>query len=150
MNPAPKHPVDLLLVLSHGDRVLLARRENTGYADGQWNLPSGKLEHGEDALTGMIREAREEIGLRLTPDELRLATTIHQQNPDGSTRIGLVFLATHDPARHGTPINAEPHKCGGIAWFPATDLPADAVPYTAACVQAFLDAVPFALTGFRS
>ncbi|GIF17480.1 ADP-ribose pyrophosphatase YjhB (NUDIX family) [Actinoplanes tereljensis] len=145
---SPTHPVDLHLVLTRGARILLALRENTGYADGQWNLPSGKLELGEDALTGMAREAREEIGLRLTPADLRLAATVHIRNPDGHTRIGLVFATALDPSRHGTPINAEPHKCAAINWFPPAALPPDTVPYSAACVQAFLDEVPFARTGF--
>ncbi|MEU4240404.1 NUDIX domain-containing protein [Actinoplanes sp. NPDC026619] len=144
----PLHPVDLHLLLTRGDQVLMALRANTGYADGQWNLPSGKLEPGEDALTGMIREAREEIGLRLHPSELRLASTVHQRNPSGSTRIGLVFAAPHDPAGHGTPANAEPHKCAAINWFPLTGLPPDTVPYTAACIEAFRAGVPFALNGF--
>lgn len=37
-----------MLMLINGSQVLLALRENTGYADGLWNLPSGKLEDGED------------------------------------------------------------------------------------------------------
>ncbi|MGH3750301.1 MAG: hypothetical protein ACRDT8_23215 [Micromonosporaceae bacterium] len=36
---------------------------------------------------------------------------------------------------HGTPFNAEPHKCGGIAWYPSNALPANTVPYTMACVD---------------
>ncbi|WP_203818810.1 NUDIX hydrolase [Paractinoplanes ferrugineus] len=142
------HPVDLLLVLTSGNQILLALRENTGYADGQWNLPSGKLEPGEDALTGMIRETREEIGLHLLPADLRLAATVHHRNPTGTTRIGLVFATPLDPPRHGTPVNAEPHKCGGIAWFAPTDLPPDTVPYTAACIKAFQNATPLLLNGF--
>ncbi|HEX5201644.1 MAG TPA: hypothetical protein VFW27_17085 [Actinoplanes sp.] len=34
-------PVDVFLVLTDGDRVLMGLRRNTGFADGQWNLPSG-------------------------------------------------------------------------------------------------------------
>lgn len=65
MSP-PTHPVAVLLVLADGGRVLLVLREGTGYADGMWNLPSGKLEPGEDVLTVVIRETREEIGFTLT------------------------------------------------------------------------------------
>jgi len=148
VNPTPLHPVDVLLVLTRGDHLLLALRENTGYADGQWNLPSGKLEHGEDALTGMIREAREEIGLHLRPADLRLATTVHHRTPGGATRIGLVFAALHDPVRQGTPANAEPHKCAAIDWFPADNPPRPTVSYTATCIRAFRAAAPFALCGF--
>jgi 8-oxo-dGTP diphosphatase len=46
------------------------------------NLPGGGIEPGEDALSAVLREAREEIGLALAPDQLRLAATVafHWEN----------------------------------------------------------------------
>jgi 8-oxo-dGTP pyrophosphatase MutT (NUDIX family) len=145
---APVHPVDVFLLLTRPGRVLMALRRDTGYADGLWNLPSGKLEPGEDALSGVIREAREEIGSTLPPARLRLATTVHHRAADERGRIGLVFTAQHDPAAHGTPVNAEPHKCAGVDWFDIAALPAETTAYTADCVRAFLDGTPFALSGW--
>lgn len=144
----PVHPVDVLLLLTCGDLVLLALREGTGYADGQWNLPSGKLEYGEDAISGVIREAGEEVGVRLEPAEPRLAATVHHRNAAGQARVGLVFAVEFDASRHGEPVNAEPHKCAGIKWFPVDLLPANTYPYTTACVRAFSEGTPFALSGW--
>ena len=148
-DPAPVHPVDVLLLLTDGEHVLLALREGTGYADGQWNLPSGKLEHGEDAVRAVIREAREEIGVHLDQDEPRMVPTVHHRNTAGHARVGLVFTVAHDMARHGEPVNAEPNKCAKIEWFPADVPPSNTYPYTAACVLAFRDSQPFALSGWR-
>ncbi len=145
----PTHPVDVLLLLTHANHVLLALRDGTGYADGHWNLPSGKLEPDEDAISAVIREAREEVNLRLSPDELRLVTTVHHRNPSGHTRVGLVFTATHNPRQQGEPTNAEPHKCAKIEWFPTSLLPMNTYPYTTACVQAFSDGQPLVLDGWR-
>jgi 8-oxo-dGTP pyrophosphatase MutT (NUDIX family) len=145
---APTHPVDVLLLLTHADHVLLALREGTGYADGQWNLPSGKLELAEDAISGVVREAREEIGVRLDPAEPRMVAVAHHRNPAGLARVGLVFAVVFDPARHGQPVNAEPHKCAKIGWFPADMLPSNTYPYTGACVRAFRDGARFALSGW--
>jgi len=103
------HPVDVLLLLTGADRVLLALRAGTGYADGQWNLPSGKLELGEDALSAVIREAREEIWVQLATDEPRMAAVVHHRNAAGLARVGLIFAVAYDPGRHGEPVNAEPH-----------------------------------------
>jgi len=125
---------DVFLVLTRDDRVLLALRENTGYADGQWNLPSGKVEADEDLAAAMVREAREEVGLRLTPDQLRLANVVHHRNPGEEARLGF-FFAVEGPA--GEPRNAEPHKCGGLDWFPLSELPANTVPYTVAGLDLF-------------
>lgn len=148
MNAAPRHPVDVLLILTDADRVLLALRDGTGYADGQWNLPSGKLELGEDAVSAVIRETREEIGVELAPDEPRMVATVHHRNAAGQARVGLGFCAAFDPARHGQPINAEPHKCAEIAWFPADDLPANTYSYTVACVEAYRNGEPLRLSGW--
>jgi 8-oxo-dGTP diphosphatase len=148
MAPPPVHPVDVFLVLHDGPSVLLAQRQNTGYHDGLWNLPSGKLEQDEDALSGMIREAREEVGISLAPASLRLATTVHHRAGPAHTRVGLVFAAPFSPGTHGQPVNAEPHKCGGIKWFPAADLPAEMSDYSADCIRGYLDGSPFLLSGW--
>jgi 8-oxo-dGTP diphosphatase len=144
----PVHPVDLFLILHDGPSVLLALRQNTGYHDGRWNLPSGKLEHGEDAISGIRREAREEIGIRLP--SVRPVATLHHWVSPMHARVGLVFAASFDPGSHGAPVNAEPHKCGGIEWFPAAELPSTMSDYSADCIQAYRDGVSFRLSGWPS
>ena len=37
---------------------------------GQWALPGGKLDPGEDAITAALREMDEEIGVRVAPDHV--------------------------------------------------------------------------------
>jgi len=125
---------DVFLVLVRDDRVLLALRENTGYADGQWNLSSGKVEPDEDLAAAMVREAHEELGLQLAPARLRLASVVHHRNPGEEARLGFFFSVT---GRVGEPRNAEPHKCGGIDWFPLDGLPVNTVPYTVAGLDLF-------------
>ncbi|MEV0898212.1 NUDIX domain-containing protein [Actinoplanes sp. NPDC049802] len=145
----PTHPVDVLLLLADGDRVLLGLRDGTGYADGCWVLPSGKLEIGEDVVTAVVRETAEEVGIRLTVEEVRLAATVHHRSVAGQGRIGLVFAVEYEPALHGEPVNAEPHKCAQIAWFPADRLPASTYPSTAAGVAAWRDGEPLRLSGWQ-
>jgi 8-oxo-dGTP pyrophosphatase MutT (NUDIX family) len=149
-NVTPTHPVDVLLLLTAGDQLLLALREGTGYADGQWNLPSGKLEVGEDAVSAMRREALEEVGIRLAADDLTPAATVHYRSRGGQGRVGLVFTAEWDPSRHGKPVNAEPQKCGGIAWFPVHEVPPSTYRYSAVCVSAWRSGERFWLDGWTA
>lgn len=86
-----------MLILTRGDHVLLAQRQRTGYADGQWNLPSGKVEPGEHAIAAIVREAREEIGIRLEADIVRPVGAVHYRKPEGQTRLGLFFTTETDP-----------------------------------------------------
>jgi 8-oxo-dGTP diphosphatase len=52
------------LVRGADGRLLLIRRALDADSEpGCWDLPGGKLEHGEDAAEALAREAREETGL---------------------------------------------------------------------------------------
>jgi 8-oxo-dGTP diphosphatase len=137
--------IDVLLLLERDGQVLLALRQNTGYADGEWNVPSGKLEHGEDLVKAMMRESREEIALPVRRNDLELVTTVHHLTPEGRARIGFFFRARH---WHGEPTNAEPDKCSRIAWFPLTALPDNTVPYTRVGIDQFRRAERFGLLGW--
>lgn len=141
--------VDAMLILTHQDHVLLALREGTGYCDGKYNVPSGKLEQGETVLDAIVREAQEEIGITLTAEELRHVATVHARNPEGQRRFGLFFTVEHDLARHGEPVNAEPHKCAKIEWFPIDMLPDNTVPYTAAGIALKLTGATFGLVEWQ-
>lgn len=147
--PHPTHPVDVLLLLTDADRVLLALRKG-GYGEGWWNLPSGKLEIGEDALTGIRREAAEEIGVHFDGDEPHFVATVHHRSPDDHGRIGLVFTARFDARRHRDPVNNEPDKCDALRWFRPRELPAQTLPYTVSCIAAWRSGTPLYLGGWQA
>ncbi|MEU5398554.1 (deoxy)nucleoside triphosphate pyrophosphohydrolase [Streptomyces sp. NPDC005963] len=46
-----------------GGRMLAARRSAPADVAGRWELPGGKLEPGESAEDGLLRELREELGV---------------------------------------------------------------------------------------
>ncbi|MBM9506098.1 methyltransferase domain-containing protein [Actinacidiphila acididurans] len=135
--------VDVHLILRRGDEVLLARRANTGYADGLLHAPSGHLEDGEDVRSGMIREAREEIGVELAPQDLTAAVVLQHRAPDGGARIGWFFVARHGVG--GEPVNREPDKCSELGWYPLDALPHDMVAYCRAALDAYRAGQPFLL-----
>lgn len=136
--PKPRHReiVDLHLILLRGEDILLARRSGTGYADGLLNAPSGHLEDGEDVRSGMIREAREEIGIELAPEELEAVLVMQHRSPSGQARIGWFFAARLAEGA-AEPANMEPDKCSELAWYPLVDLPHDMVAYCRAGIDAY-------------
>ncbi|MFJ6014111.1 trifunctional class I SAM-dependent methyltransferase/NUDIX hydrolase/VOC family protein [Streptomyces sp. NPDC092952] len=127
--------VDVHLILRRGPEVLLARRAGTGYADGLLHAPSGHVEDGEDVREAMIREAAEEIGVELGPEELRVALVMQHRGPGGAPRTGWFFEAEYDPAR--PPDNREPDKCSELGWFPLHALPDDMVAYCRAGLDGY-------------
>jgi ADP-ribose pyrophosphatase YjhB (NUDIX family) len=59
--------------------VLLVRR-GTEPLKGQWSLPGGLVELGEPLLDAVVREVREETGLRVEPVELiELLDRVHRE-----------------------------------------------------------------------
>lgn len=118
------------LVLIKDDKVLLARRLNTGYMDGFYGLPAGHIEDGESLTTGTAREALEEIGLELQPSSLKLAHTMHRRGED--IRMDFFFTAT---TWLGEPQNEEPTKCDDLAWFPLNELPTKTIPYIRSALE---------------
>jgi 8-oxo-dGTP pyrophosphatase MutT (NUDIX family) len=109
-------------------RVLLMERANTGYADGLAGVPAGHLEEGESVLDAVIREAAEEVGVRLREDDMRCVHVSHRCKPGVTDRVGFFFAATR---WSGEPVNAEPHKCARIWWHDPDDLPPDTIGYVA-------------------
>ncbi|KLL10576.1 MULTISPECIES: NUDIX domain-containing protein [Protofrankia] len=139
--------IDVLLLLIRDSTVLLALRNGTGFADNQWNLPSGKLEAGEDAASALLRETHEEIGLTLDRASLTLSSMVHFRNEHGEGRLGLFFRPRW---WDGEPVNAEPHKCARIAWFPLDALPDNTYPYTRIGVDLYQRRRNFAAHGWNT
>ncbi|MCE9557387.1 MAG: NUDIX domain-containing protein [Armatimonadetes bacterium] len=51
-------------------RILLARLSNTEKEVGKWTLPGGGIDFGEHPLDAVVREFREESGLRVRVQEI--------------------------------------------------------------------------------
>jgi ADP-ribose pyrophosphatase YjhB (NUDIX family) len=101
--------------------------------DGFYGLPSGHLEAGETLQQGVIREAAEEVGLHLRPEDLEFSQLMHRKSTDGLIYLDAVFQAN---GWTGEPENLEPDKCDHLAWFPYSSLPQNTVPYVVDMIHA--------------
>ncbi|MBO6132102.1 MAG: NUDIX domain-containing protein [Treponema sp.] len=48
-----------------GDRVLVAKRNPVGQMGGRWEFPGGKVESGESDADAVVREFKEEFGVKV-------------------------------------------------------------------------------------
>lgn len=114
------------VLLRKNDKVLLIRRANTGYRDGWYSLPAGHIDGGESALQAAVREAKEEIGIDVAPEDLHFVHIAHRMAEEGDhERVDFFFEAVQ---WRGEPSNCEPEKCDDVAWFGLGSLPEKTAP----------------------
>jgi 8-oxo-dGTP diphosphatase len=132
------------LILVRNGKILLLRRANTGYEDGNYSMVAGHLDGGETARQAVIREAREEAGIEVKPEELTLRITMHRLTD--SERVDFFFEAKK---WEGEIKNLEPHKCSDLSWFPIDDLPQNTIPYIARAIDAYRNGANYLEIGFE-
>ena len=106
-------------ILEKDNKILLLKRTNTGWMDGNWCIPGGSVEENETFLETAIREMKEELDLTFAPDQLSIAHILEMHTKD-SKRIGVYFSSNE---WQGEAKNNEPHEHGEMAWFSIDALP---------------------------
>ncbi len=113
----------------HHHEVLLQLRRGTGYLDGHWATLAGHVDPGESVHEAAVREAAEEAGVSIKPDDLVPLTTIHRFERGGPAveqRVDVFFSATRWA---GVPNLREIGKAAAMGWFPIDELPEPVVPH---------------------
>lgn len=124
-----------------GDEILMMRRYNTGFGDGYFSFIAGHVEAREFARACAVREAAEEAGIGVQPDDLDFRHVMHRHTVDGLVYMDFFFVID---CWQGEPGIMEPHRCDGICWTPIDDLPAKTLPYIRYAVdQIFRRQSPF-------
>ena len=143
---SPRHTLipAVHLLLFDGDKILLLRRCNTGFCDGCYSVPAGHVEDGESATLALAREAQEEIGIKIQPEDLVFRLVMHRRTPEAQ-RVDFFFTASR---WSGDVVNAEPRKCDDLSWFTCSDLADNMVPYVRAAIDAHLGGYAYAEFGW--
>jgi 8-oxo-dGTP pyrophosphatase MutT (NUDIX family) len=139
-----RYPVAVhLFFLRDGQVLLLLRRFNTGWQDGNYSLPAGHVEAGETVTAAAIREAFEETGVLVQPADLEVVHVMHRKSEE--ERIDF-FLKVHDWS--GTIVNNEPQKCDDLAWYPLTGLPKNIISYIRRGLMSYHNNIHFSEFGW--
>ena len=131
-------PVTVHLLFFRGDQVLLLRRFNTGYADGQYSVPAGHLDGGETVVAAARREGLEETGVHIASEDVAFSSVVHRK--DGDERVDFFVHVRH---WQGEPANTEPDKCDELRWVNVNELPNNVIPYVKKAIQNHRDGIKF-------
>lgn len=129
-----KVPVAVHLFLMDKNKILLSKRYNTGFQDGNYSLVAGHIEGNETIKQAMIREAMEEANVMLDDEKLKIVQVMHRKS-ETEERIDYFLFAEE---WNGTLKNNEPHKCDDLRWFYLEQLPENMVEYVRYALISYL------------
>ena len=101
------------LVFDAADRLLLLRRNNTGFLDGWFSLPGGHRDAGEGVLAAAVRECVEEACVTVE----HIVPVVAMPYAGG---VDFIFEAKR---WSGTPAIGEPDKCDALTFAALDALP---------------------------
>jgi 8-oxo-dGTP pyrophosphatase MutT (NUDIX family) len=133
-----RFPVTVHLLFFRENQILLLRRFNTGFRDGEYSVPAGHLDGNETVIAAAAREAQEEIGVRIEAGELTFSSVMHRN--EGDERVDFFV---HVGRWQGEPVNAEPDKCDELRWTDVNDLPENIIPYVTKAIQNHYQGIVF-------
>ena len=136
-------------VVQAGGRILLMRRAGSGYHDGEFSLPAGHIEGGEDVLSALARELAEELTITVDPAACRLGVVVHRAAESSSDHeyLDLFFIV---PSWTGDPSIGEPAKCSELVWADPSKLPSDVIPYVQKALAGLDAGQPLVIHGWKS
>jgi 8-oxo-dGTP diphosphatase len=136
-------PVAIHLFLFENNQILLLRRFNTGWQDGNYSVPAGHVDAGEPVITSSIREAREEIGINIKPGDLNVVHVMYRKSEE--ERVDFFLVVKHWT---GEISNKEPHKCDDLRWCSLGTLPVNIIPYIKQGLECYQKGIYFSEHGW--
>jgi 8-oxo-dGTP diphosphatase len=120
------------LFIRKGNSILLGKRKNC-YGAGTWGLPGGHLEFNERLVDAACREALEELGLELQPEQLTIISVVDDLQPENNIHyVHVSFEVAGASLQHR---RMEPERCEEWRYFPLDALPEDTFPYHRASIE---------------
>ncbi len=104
----------IVAVVRRGGRVLVIQRGPTARMPGYWAPLSGTLEPGETQEEALVREVREEVGLRVVPG----AKVWESQTHDGKFRLHWWTAEAGEGDEHGDVV-MDPGEVSAVRWVTA-------------------------------
>lgn len=79
------------VIVKCGDKFLICKRNDESLGQGEWSIPAGRIEHGEEIKISARREFFEETSININNLELEFAGIIPRYTRDGSKMKGLMY-----------------------------------------------------------
>lgn len=132
------------LILIENGKILLLRRYNTGYEDGNYSVVAGHIDGNESVIRAMQREAREEAGIEIKEEDLEIVHVMHRRTPNRESMDYFLTCKNYD----GKIAIMEKDKCDELAFYDLENLPNNLIPYVRKGIECYQNNIPFCVYGW--
>ena len=106
-----------VMIFKKGKILIGKRHNNSSHGAGTWCFPGGHLEYGETLEKCVVREIKEECGLKVKNLHFQCVANVRRY---GKHHVLIGFIADWQSSE---PKNLEPHKTADWQWFSLNKLP---------------------------
>ncbi len=118
------------LIVNENNEILMLKRQNTGYYDEYFCLPSGHIESGETSEESLLREMKEEVCIDIQQENIT-PIGISQRITDEE----YIDICYYIQKWAGVIKNGEPEKCSEMKRFWKDNIPENITPDSNVMVQ---------------
>lgn len=132
-----------LIIKNSKGEILLQRRQGTKLWPGFLALPAGHIDEGENAYEAAIREAREELNILISIDNIVDTFVVNRKNKSLPSYYDVYFELNGYVG--DIKIN-EVEKCSELVWADINNLPEDMIDFEIEAINNNLKGIKFSAT----
>ena len=120
------------IILINDNKILLQKRKGSKLWPGYYALPAGHIDEGETQYDALVREAKEELGIEINPNDIINNYVVLRRNffeIDGKTLEPYIDYYFEIKKYNGVPKIIEEDKCDELIWADVNNLPEPFINY---------------------
>lgn len=131
-----------IIIKNEDNKILLQRRQGTKFCSGYLALPAGHLDVGENVYDALIREAKEELDIDISINDIVDTFVVNRRNKTLSPYFDFYF----EIAKYKGDIKInEPNKCSELIWASLDKLPSDMIDFEKEAINNNLKGIKFSV-----
>lgn len=131
-----------LIIKNDKNEILLQRRQGTKLWPNFLALPAGHIDAGENAYEAVIREAREELGIEISLNNIIDTFVVNRRNKSLQPYYDVYFEID---SYIGEIKISEPEKCSELVWADVNKLPEDMIDFEIEAIKNNLMGIKFSV-----
>ncbi len=126
------------MIIVRDNKILLQKRKGSKLWPGYYALPAGHIDDGENQYDALIREAHEELGINIDPENIINSYVVLRRNYfkiDGKQLEPYIDYYFEINEYIGVPKIIEEDKCDELLWADINNLPSPFINYEGAFLE---------------